>query len=157
MIENHINSIASNNQNKIPFNNVSELIIYLRTVLQPILVDIANDVEKKRLVEKIQLSMLEMQRKNYKDSEDEMIQVYLHEINKLYEDCLKLIDETEKDDLIELKNVLNEPIDYNMSIEDIIKSLTNKFKKLSKIYYREKDEDYVIELVKSKRIDINML
>ena len=157
MIENHINSIASNNQNKIPFNNVSELIIYLRTVLHPILKDIANDVEKKRLVEKIQLSMLEMQRKNYKDSEDEMIQVYLHEINKLYEDCLKLIDETEKDDLIELKNVLNEPIDYNMSIEDIIKSLTMKFKKLSKIYYREKEEDYVIELVKSKRIDINML
>ncbi len=132
------------NNKKLPYKNKKELIIDLRKRLHPILNQIRIDIHKKtnsktneNIYEDIKHEILNIKENNYTKSHCNIIDMYLNMLQGAYNELISISSNHKT--IIEAQSILNEPIDYNLSLNEICAILIDKYKKIRKKYYEELD------------------
>ena len=155
-IAKHIELLFDNPYLKLEkMDNKEELIIELRKILQPLLEKIANSVNKKSIYEDINNNFKSILSCNCAKSKYEIIDLYMNIIKSAYYEIILLANNNEII-IQEAKNIINEDIDYNVSIDAICKQLIEKYNSLRKIYYRESENQKLVTYQR-RRLNLSKL
>ena len=147
------------NNDKISYTNMDEMILDLRKKIHPVLRNLSTSVNKRDVEVEIKTAVSKIIGGLFDEPKNEALSFYLVEINNVYTNINSLIDKLPSDMKKEYKkeilDIINMDIDYSKEFNDVANSLKTMWLSLNRILYRMYEYLGKIDKIKSGHIDVN--
>ena len=143
------------------YSNLEELVLYIRKEIQPIISELAREVEKYDVEKSISEAITNMVNSNYEVSNNKMISLYLNQINETFNiinEYIKnneYVNDNQKNTWLEkINSIMINNVNYQQDMKVILNELKTKWLSLNKVMYEI--EDYINEkkFIESNKIKL---
>jgi len=156
-IENFDDNILLKQEEKIDYSNYEEFELSLRTKIHPILTELNTKVNKRDIELEMKQGLNEITDNIYETSKNEMLALYLNEINKIKEEIdnsLIGIKDNKEKYVSKLKEILSKDIDYTKDVTELLKDINNIIISLHKINSKIKEQLQLEEDYNDNRLNV---